>query len=227
MSETEKYDEAERHLEAQEDAAWIGGKKSTLRIRISFNHEHLWPQATLTAFKAFARSGQSIISRVGNASQTLRAEQRIQLAELGVHVVTKNGECSCGLVVEAETVNGTQLNEQDLRELVFKTSGHFDHITRSITDLFIVGELGPSEPQGYWLHKPGELIATTWHCIHCGSLGEAVRDRNDSSKFKQLKTADAHERKWAALNVSSKRWQALKAIELENWKANQKKEESR
>lgn len=220
MSETEEYDEAERHLEALENAKWFEPKQSKYRIRISYNQESLWPRATLTALQAFDSSGNSIISKVGNAQETLQAKQRIQLADQGVHVVDSEGECSCGLVVEIERIDGDQVDEATRRKITLSTPGHFDHRTRSITDIVIVGELGPGKAQGYWLREPGPLVATNWHCVHCGPLGEAVRDKHDASKFQPHKNPGAHERKWAALNVSDRRWEALKQIELKHWAEN-------
>lgn len=217
MSETEEYDEAERHLEALENAKWFEPKQSKYRIRISYNQESLWPRATLTALQAFDRSGNSIISKVGNAQETLQAKQRIQLADQGVHVVDSEGECSCGLVVEIERIDDNPVDDATVRRIVLSTPGHFDHPTRTTTDLFIAGELGPGKAQGYWLREPGPLVAATWHCVHCGQLGEAVPEKQDPTKFKAYKNPGAHERKWAALNVSDRRWESLKQIELKHW----------
>lgn len=217
MSETEEYDEAERHLEALENAKWYGPKQGEYRIRISYNHESLWPQSTLTALKAFERLSASIVSKVGNARDMLRAEQRIQLAGQGVHIIVGDGECSCGLVVEIEHIKGKDVSAETKRSIVLSTPGHFDHNTRSFTDLFIAGETGPNEPYGYWVTKPGPLIAANWQCVYCGPLGEASKIKGFSNRFKSHPNPGAHERSWAALNVSAKRWTTLKKGELKHW----------
>lgn len=217
MSETEYYEEVERHIEATRNAKWYEPTNQKIRIRISYNHENLWPNATLTALKAFDRLGGSIVSKVVNAREILLVEQRIQFAEQGVHVVNGKGECSCGLVVEVQRIDGREIESETLKAIAISTPGHFDHRTRSFTDLLIVGEVGPSEPHGYWVHKPGPLISTSWHCVYCGRLGEATRVKGFANRFRKFENSDAHHRQWAALNVTNRRWNALKKTELKKW----------
>lgn len=228
MTKQAVFEEIEKHLEAKANhvrfqvskiPAYLRRPSPATRIRISYKHENLWPHSTIEALKAWNSRGASVISSVGNAQQLVLAEHRLKLAEAGVHVVNNQGECSCGLTVEAERYDRKPVDEATIREIVLATPGHFDHLTRSFTDLFIDGRLGPSTKSGYWITEPGELYTSYWHCVYCGNLGHAVPIAGNPDRFEPYHNAEAHEANFAALNVNRKKWQQMKQSELEFWAA--------
>lgn len=220
-----KPDETEIHRTAVEDRDWIalGKGKPELQIRVSYNPEHLWPHATLAALKADKLKGLSIVSKAAVSQWILDAQQRLEFAQRGVHRVDHDGNCSCGLTVEVRTGDADDDDDapdvayETLREIVLSTPGHYDHRTRSITNLFVAGRLGPSEEGGFWVRKPGPLIEAHWYCVYCGDLGEAQTEPAKSAAFLPHESHNIHDDNFAARGVSKAKWLAMKERELAFW----------
>lgn len=186
-------------------------------IGISYDEEKLWPFATLAALKAVNMDGQSIVSKAGHSQAKRDAEHILELAELGVHVVDLRGNCSCGLTVEVRHADGEDVPYETIRSIVLSSPGHFDHRSRTITNVFVAGRVGPSETLSMWARKPGPLIETRWHCVFCGDLGDALREELTGGNFEPHAHFEFND--WRAGNCGSQgsSWLKFKNQELKHW----------
>lgn len=223
--------ELEGHVDALEQREWLVVGK--YQVRVTYEHENLWPLASLRAMEEENLAGQSIISKAAVAQWRTNMQQRLEFDQIGVHVVSASGSCSCGLSVEIKPMKQKQVvSPEAVREIVLKTAGHFDHRSRTVTDIFIAGRVGPFEEAGFWHRKPGRLVEARWHCIACGDLGEAKRDTAAIASspaltpFEPRKHLGLHPSNIHSPGVAKKRWQELIDAELEFWNLQQGKRQA-
>ncbi len=185
------------------------------RVRPRYETDYLWSHAALKLLSELRKERLGVISGAAVAQWHLNTELALDLNTKGIHALIGNS-CSCGLGADFEPIDGKKIPTRDQRErIIMSLAGHFDHIYRIPTGQFVRGTLKLPK-RSYWIQPPGELVATTWHCVDCGDLEEAIADEQSGIGWLPTKN-EFHSLHANVHGFDEAEWHAAQREELEFW----------
>jgi hypothetical protein len=185
------------------------------RVRPRYETDYLWSHAALKLLSELRKERLGVISGAAVAQWHLNTELALDLNKRGIHALIGTS-CSCGLGADFEPIDGNKLPTRAQRErIVMSLAGHFDHIDRIPAGQFVRGTLKLPK-RSYWIQPPGELAATTWHCVDCGDLEEAIANVESGIGWLAPK-GEFHSLHVNVHGFDEVEWRSAQRSELEFW----------
>lgn len=143
----------------------------SLQRQTFIKEDHFWSFTAIGAIKQAYEDAVGSIDRRYWARRLAYAEKSLELNRQQIHSLVGNA-CSCGLGIQLFDASGDEVIDRNLLEVaLMSTPGHFDHIERVPTSVFVYAFIEWREPT-FGVAEAIGIKETRWNCVNCGLLDE-------------------------------------------------------
>lgn len=144
---------------------------SSFQVQTFIEEDHFWAVTAIDAIQQAYENAVGTIDRRGWARRLVYAKKSLELNRQQIHSILGDA-CSCGLGIRLFDSNGEEVLDRSLLEpALMSTPGHFDHIERVPTSVFVRESIEWRLPT---FGVPEEIGSqgVSWNCVNCGLLDE-------------------------------------------------------